>query len=287
MKFNMFSIVVGNNSCLCKCPFCVSCEEITPNKQKYNTRNLNIAINLAKTSNIQTACITSYGEPLLFPDEITTVLEKIDGSIPFVELQTNGLLFAYEKERLNSYLSKWYELGLTHIALSTVHFDRKKNDEIYRKGKNDYPNLSSTVSFLHDKGFSVRLVCICFKDFIDNGEKAYEYIKFGKSLGAEQITLRPLNLEYRREDAAIFTKENCLSLNQEMDIENVLTEKGDILLTLPNIGKVYDVEGQNVMYSMHLDKNTRSRDPENTRNLIYFPDGHIRYEWEKTGGILL
>ena len=283
MKFNMFSIVVGNSGCICKCPFCVSCEEITPLKRKYNERNLSVAINLAKSSGIQTACITSYGEPLLFPEEITLVLKKLDKQIPFVELQTNGILFEKNKEKLDSFLDIWYNLGLTHVALSTVHYEKSKNLEIYKQEM----DIEKTVKYLHDKGFSVRLVCICFNGFIDDSKKAYEYIKFGQSIKAEQITLRPLNLEYRREDAKIFTSKNRLSANQEMDIEFMLSDKGDVLLTLPNIGKIYDVEGQNVMFSSHLDKDTRSMDPENTRNLIYFPDGHIRYEWEKTGGILL
>ena len=41
------------------------------------------------------------------------------------------------------------------------------------------------------------------------------------------------------------------------------------------------------MYSLPLNINTRDENPENGRQLIFFPDGHIRYEWEKEGGILL
>ena len=285
MNFNMFSVVVGNNSCICKCPFCVSCEEIAPLAHDYNYRNLDVAVKLAKSSNIQTVCITSYGEPLLFKDEISSVLPHLS-DFPFIELQTNGLLLQ-NKEEVLPYLKSWYELGLTHIALSTVHFKRKKNDEIYCKSKNKYPDLKETIDFLHKIGFSVRLACICFKDFIDNGALAIDYINFANKLSVEQITLRPLNLEYRREDARIFTHQNHLSDKQKQSIIDAVAKEGTLLLTLDNIGKVYDYNGQNVMISFPLTKDTRSADPNNTRNLIYFPDGHIRYEWEKTGGILL
>ena len=47
------------------------------------------------------------------------------------------------------------------------------------------------------------------------------------------------------------------------------------------------VNGQNVCLSLPLNKNTRDTNPENARNLIFFQDGHIRYEWEMEGGILL
>ena len=59
------------------------------------------------------------------------------------------------------------------------------------------------------------------------------------------------------------------------------------MLELERIGIIYDVNGQNVCISLPLNKNTRDTDPENGRNLIFFQDGHIRYEWEMEGGILL
>ena len=50
---------------------------------------------------------------------------------------------------------------------------------------------------------------------------------------------------------------------------------------------VYDVNGQNVLLSLPLTKYTRDTNPENLRKLIFFQDGHLRYEWEMEGGILL
>lgn len=79
MKFKMFSVVVGSEACIAKCPFCVSCE--TPNKDnlkscEINWRNLKIAANLANRSNVDTVMLTSRGEPLLFPDQITDYLHS-------------------------------------------------------------------------------------------------------------------------------------------------------------------------------------------------------------------
>jgi hypothetical protein len=47
---------------------------------------------------------------------------------------------------------------------------------------------------------------------------------------------------------------------------------------------VYDIEGQNVCMTNSL---TRDTNIENIRQIIYFPDGHIRYDWEYTGAVLL
>ncbi len=294
MNFNMFSIVVGNSACICKCPFCVSCENYNTkdNFRHFNERNFKIALSLATKYSGPTACITSYGEPLLFPDEITKTLLLIDKQIPFVELQTNGLLFDIEKEEYKEYLEKWYELGLTHIALSTVHYDRKMNESIYCNKsvvtKNyKYPDLKELIEYLHSFGFSVRLVCICFDKFIDSAQKIVDYVEFAKNCKAEQVTIRPLNLEYRRDDAKLFTHKHKLNEETVEEIKKCFDDNFDKLLVLPNIGEIYDVNGQNCLLSFPLNKNTRSMDIENTRNLIYFPDGHIRYEWEKTGGILL
>ena len=55
MKFKMFSVVVGTESCIASCPFCVS--GVKPNvenlkERKINWRNLKIAGNLANRSGI-------------------------------------------------------------------------------------------------------------------------------------------------------------------------------------------------------------------------------------------
>ena len=70
-------------------------------------------------------------------------------------------------------------------------------------------------------------------------------------------------------------------------MKKYLEKNGTKLLELERIGTIYDVNGQNVCISLPLNKNTRDTNPENARNLIFFQDGHIRYEWEMKGGILL
>lgn len=288
MKFKLFSVVVGSEACIAKCPFCVSCE--TPNKENLkeiiiNERNLKIAANLANRSNIDTVMLTSRGEPLLFPEQITKYLKILkEFNFPFIELQTNGILLSNDK--YFNYLKEWYDLGLTTIAISTVSEKYEINKNNYTPNSN-YINLEDIILMLHKMGFSVRLTCICCKDMMDTTQKLEDYIVYAKKNKVEQVTIRPVNDEYRREDAKLWVEKNKLTDKQKQDFKNYLDKNGTKLLEIERIGTIYDVNGQNVCLSVPLTKYTRDTNPDNGRQLIYFPDGHIRYEWEMEGGILL
>jgi hypothetical protein len=56
------------------------------------------------------------------------------------------------------------------------------------------------------------------------------------------------------------------------------------LLKLPHGGIVYDVDGQNVAVTTCL---TRTTDPNDIRQIIFFPDGRIAYDWQHTGARIL
>lgn len=288
MKFKLFSVVVGSEACIAKCPFCVSCE--TPNSENLipfniNERNLKIAANLANRSDIDTVMLTSRGEPTLFPDQITRYLEILkEFNFPFIELQTNGILLI--KDEYFDYLKKWYDLGLTTITISTISEKYEINKNNYAPNSK-YINLDELIKKLHNVGYSLRLTCVCCKDTMDTPQKVQDYINYAKSHKVEQVTLRPVNDEYRRESAKKWIEKNKLTNEQKIEIKGYLEKNGTRLLELDRIGTIYDVNGQNVCWSVPLTKYTRDTNPDNARQLIYFPDGHIRYEWEMDGGILL
>jgi len=291
MKFKMFSVVVGTEACIASCPFCVS--GVKPNQDNMNEininwRNLKIAGNLANRSGIDTVMLTSRVEPTLFPNQITEYLKHLEEfNFPFVELQSNCIPIALNKEKYKEYLEEWYNEGLTTITISVVSHLPEVNRNIYMPQANNYIDLPNLIKYLHKFGFSLRLTCVCCKDMMDTPEKVSEFIKFAKENKVEQVTFRPVNDEFRRESAANWIKVNKLTDNQKQEIKQYLDDNGTKLLELERIGTIYDVNGQNVCISLPLNKNTRDTDPENGRNLIFFQDGHIRYEWEMEGGILL
>ncbi len=290
MKFKLFSVVVGNEACIASCPFCVSgCKPTKENmvSPKVNFRNFRIACNYANKCGVDTVMLTGRGEPLLFPDQLTDYLSELSKfNFPFIELQTNCILVAKNKEKYDSYLRKWYELGLTTITISVVSHRKEVNQKIYQP-ESDYIDLPDLISYLHEIGFSLRLTCVMCKDMMDTTEEIQNFINFAKDNKVEQVTLRPVNDEFRRQSAHDWIIINKLNDEKKEEIRAYLDNVGTKLLVYNRIGTVYDVNGQNVMYSLPLNINTRDENPENGRQLIFFPDGHIRYEWEKEGGILL
>lgn len=291
MKFSVFSIVAGTSRCVTVCPFCVSGELATiENREvpKINHRNLLKGCELAKTSGVQTVMLTSRGEPTLFPDQITEYLETLEPyKFPFIELQTNGIPMARKFEKYKPYLEKWYELGLSTILISTVSNRPEINGEVYTPRTKQYIDLPELISNLHEIGFSVRLTAICTKAWMSTPEQIDEYLKFALENKVAQVTLRPLNDEYRRETAQAWIDEHKMSEEDKVRIYDFLNTEGYKLMELPNIGNVFDYKGQNVMFSYTLTKYNDHNDGENKRNLIFFPDGQLRYEWEWEGARLL
>ena len=300
MKSKMLSVVVGTEECIAKCPFCVSCEPLRNERcrRELNMRNFNIALTYAERAGVETMVITSRGEPLLYPKEIDAYLcenHLSNSRIPFVELQTNGILFQAGKNyELDRYLDGWYDFGLTHIALSTVSHINSANAKNYLGSEDaNYPDLAETIKYLHGKGFSVRLVCIMCENvdandwYVNSDSQMLNYIYFAKEYGVEQVTFRPVNEEFRRQDAHYWCERHLLSDNKKDLLRKTLAHDGTVLQEIPRVGTVYDFKGQNVMFSVPLTKYTDNSDAESTRQLIYFPDGHLKYEWEKEGAILL
>lgn len=290
MEFKIFSVIVGNAACPAACPFCVSSEHISKENMvapEVNWRNFKIGANLANRHGVDTVVLTSRGEPTLFPEQITEYLQNLqEFRFPFIELQTNGIVLQKGMKKNRKYLEEWYSLGLTTVALSIVSYDPYKNAEIYLDSKSTYINLPELISTLHAIGLSVRLACVCCRGITDSSEEVGKFLKFAKDNKVEQVMLRPVNDEFRRQSAMEWINENRLSYEQKENIREYLDTAGTKLLDLERIGAVYDVDGQNVCFSVPMSKNLRDTDPDKGRQLIFFQDGHLKYEWEEEGVLL-
>ncbi len=176
---------------------------------------------------------------------------------------------------------------MSTILISTVSNRPEINGEVYTPRTKQYIDLPELISNLHEIGFSVRLTAICTKAWMSTPEQIDEYLKFALENKVAQVTLRPLNDEYRRETAQAWIDEHKMSEEDKVRIYDFLNTEGYKLMELPNIGNVFDYKGQNVMFSYALTKYNDHNDGENKRNLIFFPDGQLRYEWEWEGARLL
>lgn len=290
MRIQTFSIIAGSEACNARCPFCVS--KMTPplgvelKEPSVNWPRFEVACRLAKQSGVTTAMFTGKGEPTLFPDQITKFLEAMKKhEFPLIEIQTNGIKLVEQIEAYISHLLSWHHLGMTTMAISVVHYDPEKNRQIYLPYKEKYINLQWLIARLHEIGFSVRLTCIGAKGFIDSATELQNLLKFAAENKVEQLTFTPVNKPEERlhEEAWNWTNEHHLPQKDLDRIVKFLDTFGHHILTLSHGAKVYDVNGQNICLNHCL---SVQPDKEEMRNLIFFPDGKLRYYWQYPGAII-
>ena len=302
LQFQTLSVLAGTAACNARCDFCVS--KMTPpqgveekRSSGINFSRLNIACKLAQRSGVTTALITGKGEPTLFPDDITHYVGELNRYFPIIELQTNAINFTRQREKYDELLNEWKIYGLTTIIISVVHYEDARNREIYcdsvapalggHKDRFDYPPLKDTIDYLHSKGFSVRLGCVGTRGYIDSKEELQKMIDFCKENKVEQLTWRPVTRPVANiQDQGTYdaTTKLSIDLDRVQEIENWVKMNGTMLLKLVHGARVFDVQGQNLCLSSCL---THEGEETEQRQLIYFPDGHIRYSWIYPGAIIM
>lgn len=280
MKINTLSIVCGTTACNAKCPFCVS--KTTPTNelndtQTINFRNLNIACRLAKMASATTCLITGKGEPTLYPKLIGKYIAAVQDYFPFIELQTNGILLNQLDKK--EYLQYWFNGGLTTVSISAVHFNHEFNQKIY--GEN-YRKLEDNIQLLHSHGFSVRLSIMILKDYgLDNDWGLRDLLIWAKNNKVEQLTVRHITSGDYSSDTKAWINEHASTFDLKKAVEAL---RGHVVLHLPWGAIVYDVCGQNICVANCL---TTNDTPENMRQIIFYPNGTIGYDWKYSGAILL
>ncbi len=288
MKVLTFSIVAGSLACNARCPFCVApmtpANGIGTKEPEVNWRNFRKASQLARDGGCSTAMITSKGEPTIFPGQVTKFLEELQPfNFPIIELQTNGLLIA-DGRVSDAVLQKWYDLGLTTIAISVVHYDRAKNKSIYTPHR-EYQDLPALIAKLKAMKFTVRLATVMVKGYLDSVDEVKKMIAFATTNGVDQLTFRPVTKPDKSENESIYkwTTEHAVDEQLVVDCNAYLSENGSEILELAHGATVYDIGGQNVCITNCLTVQPRS---EEMRQIIFYPDGATRYAWQFAGARL-
>jgi uncharacterized Fe-S cluster-containing radical SAM superfamily enzyme len=240
------------------------------------------ALALARRCNVTTAMLTGKGEPTLWPDEISQYLTNMKNEFPIVELQTNGISL----EKIGAEKLKYWNMnGLSVICLSVVSTDYGKNQEVY--GKNHYV-LSERVDWLHQLGFSVRLICIMAKGYVDDVDSVRKFIDWAKYHKVEQVSLMPVSKPQKtghEHDLKTFdwVDSHTVGMKSLDAIAADFKKNGSPIRQLEHGAVVYDYDGQNVCLNHCL------RSPNDLgviRNLIF--DGeHLRHDWRFEGAILI
>lgn len=278
-------MVVGSRACNAHCPFCISKQTGLPTPTEVNWRNFRVACKLAKETGTTTVLMTGKGEPTLYPELITKhLLEMAPFNFPLIELQTNGIQIASGK--LDEFLQTWYNLGLTTIALSVVHYDGSMNGEIYQPNRVGYDNLEVLIHKLHSIGFSVRLCVMLLKGYIDTPDMVKATIWYCKQLRVEQLTFRNIKAAEVTSDNGVteWTRQHALNDAEVSAINAYVKTNGTLLHKLMHNTVIYDVDGQNVCLGTCL---TQDPNQDDFRQLIYFPSGELRWDWQYSGARIL
>ncbi|MBI2483390.1 radical SAM protein [Candidatus Uhrbacteria bacterium] len=296
MQIQTFSIVVGTKACNARCPFCVS--SMTgfgelPKRGAIELVHFAKACQLARLAGTTTVLMTGKGEPTLYPEEISEYLRLLVRSqFPFIELQTNALDIGWlardgrakhAKSLERHTLAGWRQSGLNTVAISVVGIDPELNRPVYH---DDYPDLATTIKFLHEIGFTVRLCVMMQQGSVDTPEALQRVIDFCRINLVEQLTVRPIRKPDHSEDRDVSTYvvERGITHDQELVIRTWVERQGRRLLSLMHGAIVYDVGGQNVCLSDCLTNDSSNGD---IRTLIFYSDGRLTYDWQYEGAVLL
>ena len=301
LKVGTFSVVIGGTKCNARCPYCVShmtpsvcSRRVEDNPKKINKQRLEDACRVAVAGGVTTALLTGKGEPTLYPRLLKDHVKILKKYFPIIELQTNGVAF---KDNLRL-LNKLGKLGVTTIALSVSHIEDIRNSKNLRFQK--LLRYWPLVDSIHKAGMSVRLSIIMAKDdpedvlcadeFRFTGtykvEQLQRFIGFCKEHKVEQLTARLVERpnDPSRDGTEVKWVDSHRPSDEDMKkIQDWVVTNGIKLLELPHGATVYDIDGQSVCISTCL---TESSDPNDIRQLIYYPDGHLRFSWQYEGAIL-
>ncbi|MCK6489957.1 MAG: radical SAM protein [Planctomycetes bacterium] len=292
MRIQTFSILAGSAACNARCPFCVS--RMTPAQgmgrkpAEPHWRNLRKACLLAQQAGVSTAMLTGKGEPTLFPDQVTAYLQALEPfRFPFIELQTNGIPIA-DGDIDDGLLRRWYDLGLSTVIVSVVDTEAESNRLVYLPHRERYIDLPALVARLHAIGFSVRLGGIALRDRLDHPAALQRLLAFGREHRVEQLTLRPVTTPdpatVQDQEVFAWTRAHAVPDERWQALAAWVREHGRLLMHLVHGAAVFDLDGQNLCLSNCL---TVRPDGSDLRQLIFFPDGHLRYDWQYEGAILL
>ena len=85
-----------------------------------------------------------------------------------------------------------------------------------------YYDLPALITKLRNIGFTVRLACVCTKAWMSTNEQISGFLKFAKENKVGQVTLRPLNEEYRRETAHTWIEKHKMTPEDKENIRAYL-----------------------------------------------------------------
>jgi molybdenum cofactor biosynthesis enzyme MoaA len=270
-----FSICVGTNWCNAGCPFCISKATGTKAIPKPTTPdwdNFDRAVRAAQIDRVKNVLLTGTGEPTGYPDLIEEYLERMDRQFPFVDLQTNGILID------DFPLRTWRRKGLSTVCLSVASMNYELNQKLMRAS--DPVDIIGAIVKIQSVGLTARLNFTMMAGGVDSFQKVVEIVDWARELkNPIQLTFRDVATPSKDDcfDPAIYETIKDLQVDITPQLFEVLSKEAVVHLEYDYGGIVWGWKGQNLLTSNCITSDT---DPKKQRQLIYFPNGEIGYDWK-------
>ncbi len=294
-RVQTLTAMAGDMGCNAKCPDCISqmttdlsteVMRILFNYPKIEYDEFDWVLRVAISAGAKTFLITGKGEPTLKPQMVDDYLAFLHYNQEYAqmqvkELQTNGLLFQTEKFQKSGWLGRWRNMGLRTIALSLVDIDNEVNKEFYTPHLDKYPDLEKTINIIKNEGYSVRTSFTSVKGLIDSPKDIDRVMEFCGDMHVDQCSIRPARKPNKKEcyntEVWNWVRDNEISQDQENEmVQHVKDNCDKVLDKLMHGGMVYQFKGQNLCMTDCL---TLKPEEPGARQLIFFPNGMVTYDW--------
>jgi molybdenum cofactor biosynthesis enzyme MoaA len=291
MKARTFSIVVGNAGCNAHCPWCISrmTETNFELTRDINWRRFATACNIVQQARdgLLSVLLTGKGEPTLHVTQVYQYLRELQnhGNFPLIDLQTNGVLFDPENEDcLLQSLCEWRDLGLTLVCFSVTHYYHDLSNRLM--GIRENYDFRRAIKAVHECGLGVRLNFTLLTNGVHTPEHLEHCVDLAAGYGVEQLTFREVTrpCDSISKDHAAYVDAHkpidaCKTLFHYLEMNGA-----NRLPDLAHGAALFDYRGQNVSVNHCL---TDTVDPNDIRQIIFFPGGEICYDWKYRGARLL
>ena len=292
MEIQSLSIVVPNQSCVNKCPSCVSrmhCNDYT-NRMNEHSSDFDLALKdylerlaFARDNGCNTVMLTGTSEPQQNRKFLTyfgMMMQMLPQPFRWIEMQTTGVLI--DDNYLN-FLRR--HVGVNLISLSLFSLDGYTNAATIGSHKLYKMQLNELCSAIKAHGFSLRLSLNLtreFESYITNPDPLFAECR---ALGADQVTLRVLYESDSETKQGRWVRDNGLPRHMMLKLKNYIKENGHKLGVLPHGATKYSIHGMSIVLDEDcMDKEEKS--DENYKYLILREDCKLYSQWDDPASLI-
>ena len=297
--------IYSRQACNAKCHFCV--EELRPAsrgrelamqrtvEQDDEVYFANLDASLQALKPLDPSVSITGGEPSKDPrlPRILATSRRREARKLTVTTNGSGLLDRHDGKPLIDWITA---AGARHLNISRAHPEHDANARlmVLKEGLS-VGQLRDVIGAARDGGTRVRLSCVLIEGQIDSVPRIVEYLRFARSVGADNVIFRQLMLTDPRTAAPNHVVKYSDRFRARLEpILDALSEDARFSFQRQIVGYYYYVE---VWRFEDIDvvfeeadlarlEDTKRREPELVHELIFHPNARLASTWQPWDGVL-